>query len=458
MLRSPWWSWLSQSPSVQALGVGQAPSLRRPLRPPLALAVMLQLLAFQPVSLAQPLQLALSDAEKLALQNHPRIAAAQFTARAASEAPLEQSSAYQPFVTGNVTGVGADTGSRLAAGGLNNPVVFSRFAAGVTVNQFITDFGRTRSLIDSAKLRAQAQDRNVELTKDQAVLQAERAYFALLRANSLLTVFRATVQARQLVSDQVTALAQSKLKSALDVSFANVNLADSQLQLASAENEVKASEADLATAVGLPRQQSFELVEEPMPGDLPPDLQDLIRVAIRKRPDLEGLRLEASAAKRFTTAERDLIFPTIAAVGTTGVVPAGQAQIPGRYGAAGINVSIPIFNGGLFSARRSEAEFRALAADQNTRDLENRIARDVKVAYLNAVTAHQRLGLTARLLDQARLGLDLAQTRYNLGLSSIVELSQAQLNLTGAQITNASAKYDYQSQRSILSYQIGSIR
>ena len=357
-----------------------------------------------------------------------------------------------------MTGVGADTGSRLAAGGLNNPVVFSRFAAGVTVNQFITDFGRTRSLIDSAKLRAQAQDRNVELTKDQAVLQADRAYFALLRANSLLTVFRATVQARQLVSDQVTALAQSKLKSALDVSFANVNLADSQLQLASAENEVKASEADLATAVGLPRQQSFELVEEPMPGDLPPDLQDLIRVAIRKRPDLEGLRLEASAAKRFTTAERDLIFPTIAAVGTTGVVPAGQAQIPGRYGAAGINVSIPIFNGGLFSARRSEAEFRALAADQNTRDLENRIARDVKVAYLNAVTAHQRLGLTARLLDQARLGLDLAQTRYNLGLSSIVELSQAQLNLTGAQITNASAKYDYQSQRSILSYQIGSIR
>lgn len=418
----------------------------------------LLMLACAAAAWAQPMRLTIAETEKLALQNFPRIAVAQFTAKAAAQAPIEQSSAYQPFVSGNLTGVGADTGSRLAAGGLNNPVVFNRIAAGVTVSQFITDFGRTRSLIDSAKLRAQALDQNVELTKDQAVLQADRAYFSLLRANSLLTVFRATVGARQLVSDQVTALAQSKLKSGLDVSFANVNLADAQLQLASAENEVKAAEADLANALGLPLQQSFELREEAMPGDLPPDLPALIQGAIQKRPDLQSLRLETSAAKRFTAAERDLIFPTVSAVGAVGIVPAGQVQIPSHYGAVGVNVSIPIFNGGLFSARRTEAEYRAQAAEQTARDLENRITRDVKVAYLNAVTAHERLALTARLLQQAQLGLDLAQTRYNLGLSSIVELSQAQLNLTGAQITNGSAKYDYQAQRVVLNYQIGSIR
>src|SRR5438105_3919793 len=99
----------------------------------------------------------------------------------------------------------------------------------------------------------------------------------------------------------------------------------------------------------------------------------------------------------------------------------------------------------------------ARAAGQNVKDLENRVIRDVRVAWLNARTAFERLGLSAQLLDQARLSQDLAQSRYDLGLSSIIELSQAQLNLTSAQIANAGAKYDYQTERSQLSYQIGAL-
>jgi outer membrane protein len=123
-----------------------------------------------------------------------------------------------------------------------------------------------------------------------------------------------------------------------------------------------------------------------------------------------------------------------------------------------VNVNLPVFNGGLFKARRSEAEFHTRAAAQNVKDLENRVVRDVRVAYLNAKTAYERVGLTAQLLDQAGLALNLSQSRYDLGLSSIIELSQAQLNLTSAQIASASAKYDYQIQWSLLEYQVGSLR
>ena len=79
------------------------------------------------------------------------------------------------------------------------------------------------------------------------------------------------------------------------------------------------------------------------------------------------------------------------------------------------------------SARRSEAELRAQAAGQNLRDLENRVARDIQIAWLNAGNALERLSLTAQLLEQASLAMDLAQSRYDLGLSSIVALSQAQV-------------------------------
>jgi outer membrane protein len=77
------------------------------------------------------------------------------------------------------------------------------------------------------------------------------------------------------------------------------------------------------------------------------------------------------------------------------------------------------------------------------------------VAYLNATTAYDKMALTRQLLQQAQLALDLSQSRYNLGLSSIVELSQAQLNLTAAQIADTSARYDYQAERVNLEYQTG---
>jgi outer membrane protein len=363
--------------------------------------------------------------------------------------------AYAPNFSGNLTGVGADNGSRLAAGGLNNPVVYNRIGSGLTVGQMITDFGRTSNLIAMAQLNASAQDQVTESTRAQILLATSRAYFAVLRAHSVLTVAIQTVAARQTVSDQVTALAESKLKSTLDVSFANVNLADAKLLLVQAQNDLKAAEADLATAIGLPNEAGFDLAEEPMPPQLPDKVADLIRQAIQNRPELKDLRLQQSAAERFTKAEHALYFPSIGVVGTAGFVPTGVVNVPGRYGAIGMNVSIPIFNGGLFKARQTQAEMRAKAAGENVNDLQNRVTRDVRVSWLNATTAYDRVALTRQLLDQATAALELAQIRYDNALGNIVELSTAQLNLTAAQIAVANAHYDYQTQRVIVDYQTG---
>jgi outer membrane protein len=221
---------------------------------------------------------------------------------------------------------------------------------------------------------------------------------------------------------------------------------------------VKSAEAALATAIGLPAQEEFALADEPQGDALPPQPDPLIQQALQDRPELKDLRLQQSAAEKFAQAEHALNYPTIAAIGAVGVVPAGEDAVPGRYGAVGVNVNIPILNGGLYRARQSEAELRAKAATARVRDETNLIIRDVRMAYLNASTAFQRVGLTDQLLTQAGRALDLAQGRYDLGLSSIVELSEAQLNLTSAQIAHAAAQYDYQSQRLFVDYQTGALR
>ena len=135
---------------------------------------------------------------------------------------------------------------------------------------------------------------------------------------------------------------------------------------------------------------------------------------------------------------------------------AGVAPFTSWYRAVGVNVNIPIFNGFLYPTRSREAGLRAQADEEQLRDLKDRIANDVRASWLNALTAYNRISVTQQFVDQANLAVDLSQTRYNLGLSSIVELSQAQLQQTEAPIQFAAAKYQYRIAESVLRFQIAS--
>jgi outer membrane protein len=425
---------------------------------PRVLVLVLGMLAMVPaLALPQTPKLSLKDAEAMALRNHPLLQAATYEAQAAEQVTREAKSAYYPSAMGNLTGAGAMSNSRIAAGSLNNPLILNRYSNGLEVHQLITDFGRTSNLVASARLGAKAASESAQQTEQDVLLAVNRAYFSVLRAQAVLKVAEETVTERQILTDQVTTLEKNKLKSMLDVSFAEVNLAQAKLFLVQAQNDQKAADADLATALGLANPQPFDLAEEPMPTAPPADPTDLIAQALQDRPDLSSARFSHDAAVRYARAERDLWLPTISAAGAAGLTPASQVPLSDRYAAAGINVNIPIFNGFLFSARHQEANLRAQAEDQGMRDLADRIGRDVRTAWLDAGTAYQRLDVTAQLLHQASLALDLAQGRYKLGLSSIVELSQAELNLTQAQIADTGAKYDFQIQSAALSYQIGQL-
>lgn len=400
-------------------------------------------------------KLSLADAERIAIQNHPRIQAARHLAAAAQAQVTQAESAYYPQAVGNLTGAEAEHDSRISAGALNNPIIYDRYAYGVSVEQLVTDFGRTHELVKSSGLHAQAQKENVTTSRADVLLNVDRAYYSVLRAQAVLKVAEDTVQNRQLVADQITALEKNKLKSGLDVSFANVDLAQAQLLLIQAQNGVEASYADLSAALGYSDEKTFTLAEEAVPPAPSPNVSELISQALQNRPELIGGRLDVRSAQTYATAERDLWFPTISAVGTAGLAPYREEPLGSRYAAAGFDVNIPLFNGHQFGALRAEANAQAQAQEQYLRDLQNGIIREVHKAWLEANAEFQRLSVTQQLLSQATQALDLAQQRYKLGLSSIIELSQAQLNMTQAEITQASAKYDYEDAISALNFQVG---
>ena len=422
---------------------------------------------FQQANSATPaaMRLTREQAEQMAIKNNPRVSVGRLLALAQHQVYREVRSAELPNFSGAITAVDANEGSRITAGYLTASALFIHAGAGVSLSQLLTDFGKTVNLVSSSKLLEKAQNANALATTEDVVLAADQAFYNALQAQALLKVAEQTVETRGSVEHQVSELAKSKLKSNLDLSFAEVNLAQAKLLQLDAQNNVDSTIAALSAVLGLDKQTSFELVEErtevPAP---PPDVDVLIKAALQQRPDLQALNFNQQAAEKYHRAQRDQFFPTISALGVVGGSPVRPDCISGCfpnyfisswYGAVGVNMSIPIFNGFLYSAQASEASYRAKAATENTRDLRDRIVRDVRTAWLGANTAFQRVGVAAELAKQADLSLSLAQERYKLGLGSIVELSQAQLQQADAAIGYVAAQYQYRLSLSSLNFEMG---
>ena len=209
----------------------------------------------------------------------------------------------------------------------------------------------------------------------------------------------------------------------------------------------------------------FELSDNDAPSPPPPpDVDVLINTALQQRPDLQALTFDEQAAEKFRRAQRDQLLPTISALGIAGASPVRPDCFGGCfpnyfisswYGAIGVNVNVPIFNGFLFTAQASEARYRANAATQSTRDLRDRVVRDVRTAWLATEHSISARGCGSRTLQRSRPGVESAQERYHLGLGSIVELSQAQLQQTDAAIGYVNARYQYRLSLSTLNFEIG---
>jgi len=398
------------------------------------------------------------QAEQMAIKNNPRISVAHLLALAQHQVVRESRAAELPTVAASLTAVDAEDGSRLSAGTITASRLFEHAAAGGSGTQLITDFGRTRNLIASSQLQEKAQNANALATTEDIVAATDQAFYDALQTQAMLRVARQNVQTRQTTQTQVDQMTKNNLKSTLDLSFADVNLSQSKLLLLDAQNNRDSSMAALDAVLGLDRQVVYQLEDETTPLLPPPaDVDALTLLALRQRPDLQALDYGQQAAVRFSHAQRDQMFPTISAAGTAGSVPIRPAQYytSNWWGGIGVNMNIPLFNGFLYSAEAKEAALRAQASAERSRDLRDRIVRDVRTSWLAANTAFQRVSVTAQLLQQANLALTLAQTRYQLGLSSIVELSQAQFQQTDAAIGNANAQYQYRLLLANLNYQIG---
>lgn len=437
---------LAPAPAVHPQRPLQQPQLGTPMPAPPAVPPTTGPLASQ----TDPgIPITRSEAERLALKNNPRITASHLLALAAGQVTRQTRNGELPQVYGQATAEEAEDGSRIGAGSLTDSRLYSHAGFGGSVSQLLTDFGHTRGLVATNKLQEKAQDATTIATEQDVLLATDQAFYRLLDAQSLLQVAKATVAARGDVKDLTSALTRSALKSDLDLNIAAADVSQSQLLQLDAENAVGSANAVLAAILVAQPDTVYRAIEDtgaapPAPPD--PDSSAALNAQAQKdRPDLQSLKLNEQAYEKFAHAQALQRLPTISALATGGDTPVSPdgVFIPHWYAAGAVNLSVPLFTGFHIQAQAEEARLRAKATEKQAQQLSDTIARDVRVGILNAQTAFRRIAVADKFRDQSAQALALAQTRYKLGLSSIVELSQAQLQSTQAAVASVNARYDY---------------
>jgi outer membrane protein len=407
-----------------------------------------------------PTELTLAEAEQIAIRNNPRVHVSQLLARAQHEVVRETRSAYLPQLQGGAVAAQANSGSRFTFDGLRSTRLLTHAGGGLDFHQLLTDFGHTTNLIASSKLYEKAQNAQAMASTLDIVLITDQTFYSALEAQATVKVAEQTVATRQTTDQQIAELTKNKLRSTIDLAFAEENLAQAKLLLLDAQTQYVSNLNALTSVLGFDRPMTYTLVESGGPVAAPPPNQDqLVQMALKQRPDLMALDYDQQAAKKYTRAEWEQLLPTLSSMAVVGGTPVRDDQyfISNWFGAVGVDLEVPIFSGFRYTAAADEADERAKAAQENLRDLRDRVVRDVRDAWLQCNTSYQKIAVTQQLVQASNMGLQLAQARYKLGLSSIVELSQSQLEQTQASIENVNAQFEYRLSLAALNYQLGNL-
>ena len=209
--------------------------------------------------------------------------------------------------------------------------------------------------------------------------------------------------------------------------------------------------------MGLQEDHVFSLAEEPLKQLPAESVAPLVARALQNRPDLIALRDQVESAGKFARAQADARLPRLEAFGSFGKTPVGDPEVEGNYSAGGINVELPLFTGGLLSSRQDAAELRKESQNELLSDQQLEVMKQVNTAWFDAATGLKNIDLAKQLASDAEQALQLAEAQYRSGQTSVIELSQAQLNALQAEIGAASAKFDYKLQLVQLDYATGDI-
>jgi outer membrane protein len=391
--------------------------------------------------------LSLQEAIQIALVTQPQIQARLQDYLAAQHRVNQALSPLLPQITGSwVATRSQDVAvTRPESGtlgtGEERTVLFwdTRNNSRLALSQLLFDFGKTWAATDAARANAGSSKEDVEIQRDLIVLAVKEGYFNLLFANRLVAVQQEAVARAELNLRSARGFYEVGTRPKFDVTRAEVDLANAQVALIQAQNAVRLSRVALNTAMGIdvtaPTEVQDILRYEPFPLEHP----RLLAEALTHRPEYRQVKVRVEAADATVRQTFRDFFPNVTGNAFVGTTRADMNEV----WELGVALNWPIFDGGNRIARYREAKANLEAARARVRALELQIAQETELAYLNVVESEQRIQAARKAVESAEENFRLAQGRFDAGVGTIIELTDAQLALTQALSTEAQALTDY---------------
>jgi outer membrane protein len=403
--------------------------------------------------------LGLQQAIEAGLRNHPVVQEGN-AGLIASNARTEQNrSLYYPQVYANAdaaAGAGRINPRFLIGGGLLQPNL-SAYTAGVLASQRIYDFGYTQNLVASSQYGERAQEQDVNARRALVIVNVQRSYLNSLKRRRLVQIAEETVRERGMIAGQIEALYRQQLKSKLDLALVRVELVNAESLLVRSRNDLKSSFADLNRTMGITGSEDYTLEDIAIDVRAQRELGDLITDSLG-HPELKRAKEQTASAESRKRAMKSQYLPTVSAIASGGYYDTfdpNRNQTTGGWWTAGGLLSMPIFTGGLIENQVKEASAQQAAASAQSLNIEQALTQQVTNAYLDTMTFAQQIKLGEEQVKTAQEALSLAKQRYKLGLGTVVEVTQSEVAVTGAQTRLAEAQYDYKISEVTLAYAAG---
>ncbi len=396
---------------------------------------------------------------RTALEKHPALKQAEAAVEAAEAEVKQARASYFPQLSFSAIGKVGLSGATGALGlpGFPASPFFRNTAYSANWYQMVFDFGRAkhfvasrRAVAESARLRKKAEEQRI-------VLNVKRAYFSVLEAQELRTVADLTIKERRLTLEREQAYAQSGLGSEFAVSLARANLAEAEGALIQADGAVKTSFAALRAAMGVEGDLTYDLQTPPIEVVSPQPLEDLTQAALKNRPDELALEKRIQGASEALGRARADRLPEV-----RGFEAGGQGRFNGttvkeeqRHGVGALGLIFPVFTGGRLQAERQEAQAVLDGALAVRDELRQQIRLEVTQAYYQLLDLAERLNVADQQRQAAQQALALAQARYQVQLSSFLDLLTAEGALTRAQTNYTRTQFDYERVKAQLEFASG---
>ena len=330
---------------------------------------------------------------------------------------------------------------------------FDQYATGIFASQTIFDFWKTKTQVTIGKLNIDSSKEDLRNTEDLVILNVKQAYYAVLEAQRNLEVAEETVKQFQQHLEQAKAFYEVGTKPKFDVTNAEVDLGNAQLNLIRAENSLKVAKVTLNNRLGLPEPAEYEIEDNLSFVKYSIGLQEAIDRAYENRPELKSIAIQKKAAEESVKFAITGYFPVL--TGNASYSWAGQRFRGGDGWSTGLTLSVPVFNGFLTKSQVSEARANLSIVAANEETLRQNVLLEVQQAFQNLTDLEAGIPVAELLVRQAQENVDIANGRYAAGVGNPIEVTDANTGLSNARTTLNQTLYNYKIARASLEKSMG---